>query len=404
MDKQGESPLTRHFGAAAVPPPPSYRPAAAPPTFTPGEYAPRSRHRTVLDSLYEAVFVTDYNGTIAEANARAEQMTLTSQRDLVNQSLAAFVPTLAEDILHRAIEHLKSAHHATLEGWCLRADGTRLRVEIAVSRMNSPNRMELVFSLRNNTRQYTAKLQHLSEKLMLQHVACGIALVGNDSLIHYVNSAFVNIWRHEDQNSVVGKTVQEIWPADVVSQLVDPFTSSIPWSGEITVTLPDGPTLSFQANSVPYQNRDGKIEGVVVSFIDITALKTAEATIRREAELQMETARHEGNFAGSLNILSIPDLIQLISSSAKTGTLEIMDGQNQETAFASFDSGRIVCANCGDVTGEPAVEKMLERGGRLFRFRQDIIRHRDPSITRGTMGLLLEATRILDEKKESATT
>jgi PAS domain S-box-containing protein len=404
VNQEGSS-QTRHFSNLPMPPhshaPMTPRQAVSATTLAPGEYVPRSRHRMALDSLYEAVLVTDLDGTIVEVNARAEQMTQVSQFDLVGQSISVIVPTVSEDVLHRTFEHFKTTNHATMEGWCQRADDSRLRVEIAVSRMDSPNRKELVFSLRNNTRQYTAKLQHLNERLMLQHVACGIALVDIDSCIQYVNTAFVQIWRHDDQESVIGKNIQEIWPADVAAQLVDPLTSSAPWSGEITVALPVGPTLSFQANSVPYQNRDGKTEGVVISFIDITALKTAEDKIRREAELQKDAARQEGNFAGSLNILSIPDLMQLVTSSSKTGTLEIMDARNQETAFASFDNGRIVCATCGAVTGEAAVESMIEQGGQLFRFRQDTIRYRDPSITRGTMGLLLDATRILDEKKET---
>lgn len=358
--------------------------------------------RTILDSLYEAVFVTDLNGTIVELNTRAEHITQSSQFELMHKSITEVVPTLSSDILDRAIAHLRSTSHAIMEGWCRQADGGRLRVEIAISRVNSTNRQELVFSLRNNTRQYSAKLQHLSEKLMLQHVACGIALVDIDSSIQYVNSAFLDIWRNTSQDTIVGKKASEVWPAEVALQLMEPLTAGVPWSGEITVALPDGATVWFQANSVPYRNRDEVTEGVVVSFIDISALKVAEATIRREAELQMETARHEGNFAGSLNILSVPDLIQLINSSTKTGTLEIMDAQNTETAYASFDAGRIVCASCGGVTGEPAIEKILEQGGRLFRFRQDVIRERDPSITRGTMGLLLDALRIIDEKKETA--
>lgn len=394
---------TRYFGALPMPPPtPGPRPmVTATPAVSP-DGLPRPRMRAILDSLYEAVFVTDLNGTIVEVNSRAEHITQLSQRDLIHQSIASIIPTLTDEILYRAIEHLRSTHHAIMEGWCRQEDGGRMRVEIAISRVLSPNRQELVFSLRNNTRQYSAKLQHINERLMLQHVACGIALVDFDSTIQYVNSAFLSIWRYANQDGLIGKKAQEMWPPEVALHLMEPLVSATPWSGEVTVAMPGGDTLWFQANSVPYQNRDGVTEGVVVSFIDTSALKVAEATIRREAELQMETARHEGNFAGSLNILSVPDLIQLITSSNKTGTLEIMDAQNQETAYASFDSGRMVCACRGETKGEPAVEKILEQGGRLFRFRQDVIRERDPSITRGTMGLLLDALRIMDEKKEAS--
>jgi PAS domain S-box-containing protein len=261
--QRGVAEQVRPKPAATPPPAPASAPAPdaqpyAPPPL-PAGFAVRSRHRAILDSLYEAVFITDTKGTIVEVNARAEGITRLSREELLNQPVSAVVPTLSEEILCRAVAHLETTSHAVVEGWCLQDEGDRMRVEIAVSKLDSP----------------------------------------------------------------------------------------------------------------------------------------------REAELQMEHARHEGNFAGSLNILSMLDLLQLIASSNKTGTLEIMDAESRETSFASFEDGRMVCAACGETLGEPAVEKMIDKGGRLFRFRQDVIRHRDPSMTRATMSLVLDAVRILDEKKES---
>jgi PAS domain S-box-containing protein len=413
-DGKGGQPAVPQGGAArqvgprqvSTPPPAPSRPTATPPPNVqiqvppppPPEFAVRPRHRAILDSMYEAVFITDTGGTIVEVNARAESITRLSRGELLNQPVSAVVPTLNDDILSRAAAHLETTSHAVVEGWCLQADGDRMRVEIAVSKLDSPRGAELVLSLRNNTRHYAAKMQHANERLMLKHVACGIALVDADSRVQYVNPAFTRMWRRE---AVVGEKVDSIWPADVAALLAEPLTTGSQWSGEIAFVQTEGPPLSFQANSVPCQDKTGAVEGVIVSFIDITALKAAEEKIRREAELQMEHARHEGNFAGSLNILSMLDLLQLIASAGKTGTLEIMDTENRETSFASFDNGRMVCAACGETLGDQAVEKMIGMGGRLFRFRQDVIRHRDPSMTRTTMSLVLDAVRILDEKKES---
>lgn len=386
-------------GAAPSPAAPAPIPQFAPPPLPGSNMMIRSRYRTILDSLYEAVFITDISGKIFEVNARAEQITGLSQQDLQTQPVSMLVPTLTDDILHSAVEHLMTTSHVVVEGWCIQADGNRMRVQIAVSRLDSPNRQELVISLRNNTRQYAARMQLLNERIMLQNVACGIAMVDTDARVQYVNTAFTNMWRGDTQNPTIGRRLDEIWPRDVATRLAEPLESGAQWSGEISVAVADGEPLSFHASSVPCLDRDGKVEGLIVSFIDVTALKAAEETIRREAELQKEYARHEGNFAGSLNILAIPDLFQLIASSNKTGTLEIMDAQSRETAYASFDGGRIVCAACGEILGEPAVEMMIQQGGRMFRFREDAIRHRDPSVTRSTMSLVLDAIRILDEKK-----
>ena len=77
---------------------------------------------------------------------------------------------------------------------------------------------------------------------------------------------------------------------------------------------------SYLATAAPNKNEIGELTGFVFSFVDVTERRAAEATIRREAEVQMKEAESGDGFAGHLNILSLVDVFQLIESTARTGS------------------------------------------------------------------------------------
>jgi len=99
-------------------------------------------------------------------------------------------------------------------------------------------------------------------------------------------------------------------------------------------------------------------------------------------------------FQGSLAELHLPDIIQLISVSGKTGVFHLTDGRQRGEIY--LNEGRIVHAELEDSTGEEAVYALsIWRQGE-FRF--------DPggptdrlTITKSNTNLLMEAARRLDE-------
>lgn len=139
----------------------------------------------------------------------------------------------------------------------------------------------------------------------------------------------------------------------------------------------------------------------IFSIRNIEWRKKTEAAIRRETEAQMARARAEDDFSGYLNIVSISDVLQLIEASRKSGTLTIADESGDETATVHVLDGQVVKAQCGELSGEAAVYEIVRRGGAAFFFRQGRPTERDP-ITQSTLGLLLEASRRVDEGNRAA--
>jgi hypothetical protein len=99
-------------------------------------------------------------------------------------------------------------------------------------------------------------------------------------------------------------------------------------------------------------------------------------------------------FQGSLAELHLPDIIQLISVSGKTGVFHLTDGRQRGEIY--LNEGRIVHAVLEDATGEEAVYALAIWRQGEFRF--------DPggptdrlTITKSNTNLLMEAARRLDE-------
>ena len=99
-------------------------------------------------------------------------------------------------------------------------------------------------------------------------------------------------------------------------------------------------------------------------------------------------------FQGSLAELHLPDIIQLVSVSAKTGVFHLADGNLKGQIY--LHDGRIVHATLDDISGEEAVYALAIWNQGDFRFEPappSEIR----SISKSNTNLLMEAARRLDE-------
>lgn len=99
-------------------------------------------------------------------------------------------------------------------------------------------------------------------------------------------------------------------------------------------------------------------------------------------------------FQGSLKELHLPDVIQLVSVSGKTGAFHLHKGDDDGIIW--LQAGRIVHAVTAELSGEEAVYTLATWNDGTFRFAQD---EASPTqtITKNNTNLLMEAARRLDE-------
>jgi hypothetical protein len=99
-------------------------------------------------------------------------------------------------------------------------------------------------------------------------------------------------------------------------------------------------------------------------------------------------------FQGSLAELHLPDIIQLISVSGKTGVFHLTDGQLHGEIF--LHDGKIVHAQLEDATGEEAVYALAIWSQGDFKFEPGTGTELR-TISKSNTNLLMEAARRLDE-------
>src|SRR3990172_8612319 len=99
-------------------------------------------------------------------------------------------------------------------------------------------------------------------------------------------------------------------------------------------------------------------------------------------------------FQGSLAELHLPDIIQLVSVSGKTGVFHLTEGPHRGRIFLL--DGRIVHAEGDDLLGEEAVYSLAIWKEGEFRFEAGGAAPRH-SISKSNTNLLMEAARRLDE-------
>ena len=97
---------------------------------------------------------------------------------------------------------------------------------------------------------------------------------------------------------------------------------------------------------------------------------------------------------GSLSELSLPDVIQLVSVSGKTGVFDLVNGSERGRIF--LKDGQIIDATIGTLRGEQAVYEMAIWSDGDFSFTAG---ETSPEVTvqRSNANLMMEAARRLDE-------
>lgn len=99
-------------------------------------------------------------------------------------------------------------------------------------------------------------------------------------------------------------------------------------------------------------------------------------------------------FQGSLKELPLPDVIQLVAVSGKTGAFWIEDRDEQGRIY--LRGGKIVHAEVGSLSGEEAVYELATWTDANFRFDSEDIPS-ESTIEQSNTSLLLEAARRIDE-------
>jgi two-component system chemotaxis response regulator CheY len=119
-------------------------------------------------------------------------------------------------------------------------------------------------------------------------------------------------------------------------------------------------------------------------------------TVKSVASLSENRGGPRPTLSGELSSLAFPELVQFLNFSRKTGELLVYPGRDE--AGVSFSEGEIRDAWLGSTTSEAAFFSIARLRSGRFDFH-DGRPPRAPKMKQGTLALLMEAMRLLDESK-----
>lgn len=350
-----------------------------------------------INGLYEAILITDNRGYVVDINARAEDLFRGTRLELCRSFVGDIISGLTQSVLEKVAQQLRSGRHTVMDAFCNKMDGTTSPAEIAVSKMRLAGKDMLSFALRDTSvRRKSQKIMKTAHNA-LQGSPCGMAIVDLSARIEYVNPAFLSMWEHSNPKKVIGAAIDDLWAKDLTENFKGCLVENKPWSTEIARIRESGADQVLQVTAAPNRDHTGQVVGIAISFIDITDLKRAQEEIRKEAQEQLRRHRETDDFSGLINIIAVPDVIQLIDSSKKSGTLELMNRSRKVVSSIAFSFGQIIHATHGDKTGKDAVIAALTSKAESFQFKQGNLPPVDKSITDSTMRILFEGIKALDE-------
>jgi PAS domain S-box-containing protein len=140
-------------------------------TDTPSQPSPAagdSQFQELLQSVFEAILITDLRGKIAIANSRAEELFQYSAGDLLEKNMADLISGFGESILQNIRDSLREQKHILLEAGCTRREAPAFSAEIAVHEIHLAAEPQLCFSVRDVTAraQAEAMLQEAQQELI----------------------------------------------------------------------------------------------------------------------------------------------------------------------------------------------------------------------------------------------
>lgn len=105
----------------------------------------------LLQSIYDAVLVTDTNGIIADYNARAVSLFEWGNNDVIGTNIFDSIMGAGNDLLATILKNLSDSRHTMLDAICLRGDGHLFPSEIAVNSMELDGVIHMCFFVRDVT-------------------------------------------------------------------------------------------------------------------------------------------------------------------------------------------------------------------------------------------------------------
>ena len=136
----------------------------------------------LLESVYDAVLITDLEGKILECNQRASEFFLQPSQALIEQSIVRLISGATPSLITTIQTNLADQKYTLVDAYCKRSDNTSFPAEIAINKVELDAQGQLCFFIRDMTVRHNAicALQDANERLQA-HDRARLEFVSNVS-------------------------------------------------------------------------------------------------------------------------------------------------------------------------------------------------------------------------------
>ncbi|MBN2300997.1 MAG: response regulator [Lentisphaerae bacterium] len=143
----------------------------------------------LLESMYDAVLLTDYDGIVFEANTRAEYSFGTTKTALKGVNIMSLISGANEEVLKLVNENAEKKIFTVLEGFCRRGDASMFYAEMVVGRYKGRSEGGLCFFARDITGRKKAEIERKkADEIQIMEERIRARLETLSTLYHEINN------------------------------------------------------------------------------------------------------------------------------------------------------------------------------------------------------------------------
>jgi len=270
--------------------------------------AQRKRWEEIFSLMGVGVALTSAGQDVLEdVNPAFARMHGYTREELIGRPLADTVAPESRGVLDRHVAAAHSKLHHEYEAMHLRKDGSRIPVlthvtslrdesgkvvqraatflDITHRRNAETERQRLLTDIEAERSRLAAVLDQLPAGVILSEAPNGRLVMGNRRVEEIIGMPFIQAEHVGEYSAYPGfhpdgrPYLPEEWP--LARSLL---TGEVVQGEEVEIRRPDGHRLILLTSSSPIRDRAGQISSAVVTFVDVTELRRAEAAARQAAE------------------------------------------------------------------------------------------------------------------------
>jgi PAS domain S-box-containing protein len=230
---------------------------------------------------YDATIITDMQGRVLNGNLRAHEFLVGAGESLLGIGMTQIISGADDKLIDSLTSLLAAERFARINAWCQRSDGSYFPAEIAVHRMRVQQTSQLCFFIRDITWRKEAEERLKTVAIAMSTARAGIAVTDLEGTIVYANPAMCELGGRPESDALTGSPLHALMAdGEVAARLLETVRAGQPWHGEVTLLRPEGGHIVTECDAVGNLDTEGELDGVVLSFVDMTDRQRAQQAER----------------------------------------------------------------------------------------------------------------------------